>query len=107
MEPLAREVRLRLHRAPLVPTLHRRRRLRGTLGHSRRRLRGTRWRLVGGAVRRHRTQQGAVWGDFTGKNPTDRAKNGTKRGFLVEGDGGPLSVIVAPANTHDSLLIQG
>jgi putative transposase len=39
-------------------------------------------------------------------NPTDRAKNGTKRGVLTEGDGGPLAVVSAPANRHDSLLLQ-
>lgn len=62
---------------------------------------------MGVAVRRHRAQQGAFWGDFIGPNPTDRAKNGTKRGFVVEESGGPLGALVAPANTHDSLLIQG
>ena len=47
------------------------------------------------------------WGDFIGKNPTDRGKNGVKRGLIVEQDGGPLGVIVAPANAHDSTLIEG
>lgn len=45
-------------------------------------------------------------GDKVGPNPTDRAKNGTKRAVLTEGDGGPLSVTLAPANMHDSLLLQ-
>ncbi len=27
--------------------------------------------------------------------------------MLTEGDGGPLSVVTAPANRHDSLLLQG
>ena len=41
-----------------------------------------------------------------GPNPTDRAKNGTKRGVLTEAEGGPVAVVVAPANRHDSLLLQ-
>ena len=52
-------------------------------------------------------EQGAFWGEFTGKNPTDRAKPGTKRMLLVEEDGGPLGAIIAPANAHDSTLIGG
>lgn len=43
-------------------------------------------------------------GDEVGPNPTDRAKNGTKRSLLVEAAGGPLSVVVAPANVHDTKL---
>jgi putative transposase len=45
-------------------------------------------------------------GDQVGPNPTDRAKNGTKRGVLTEADGGPVAVVIAPANRHDSLLLQ-
>src|SRR5439155_15831650 len=52
-------------------------------------------------------EQGAFWGEFTGKNPTDRAKPGTKRMLLVDEDGGPLGAIIAPANAHDSTLIGG
>jgi putative transposase len=44
-------------------------------------------------------------GDAVGPNPTDRAKDGTKRSLLVEGDGGPLSVVVAPANGVDAKLL--
>lgn len=40
-----------------------------------------------------------------GPNPTDRAKQGTKKSLLVAGDGGPLSVVVAPANVNDHLLL--
>ena len=29
-----------------------------------------------------------------GKNPTDRGKNGVKRSLVVEGDGGPLGVVI-------------
>lgn len=53
---------------------------------------------------RYGLEQGAFWGDFVGPNPTDRAKNGVKRSLLVEADGGPLAVVVAPANVHDTEL---
>jgi transposase len=43
------------------------------------------------------------WGVLTGKNPTDRAKKGTKRHLLVDGKGTPLAVRLTGANRHDSL----
>lgn len=49
--------------------------------------------------------QGPARGDQVGANPTDRAKNGTKRGVLTEADGGPIAVVVKAANVHDSLLL--
>jgi len=58
---------------------------------------------VAGGRRRH--GQGAFWGDLIGPNPTDRAKNGVKRSLLVEADGGPLAVVVAGANVHDTKLL--
>ncbi len=45
-------------------------------------------------------------GDEIGPNPTDRGKAGTKRSLLVEAKGGPLSVVVAGANVHDTKLLQ-
>ena len=45
-------------------------------------------------------------GDKVGFNPTDRAKPGTKRSLLVEADGGPLAVVVAGANVHDTKLLE-
>ena len=42
--------------------------------------------------------------DATGKNPTDRAKMGTKRSLLTDGAGIPLAVVVDGANRHDSKL---
>jgi len=47
-----------------------------------------------------------VWGDAIGPNPTDRGKAGSKRSVLVEADGGPLSVVVAGANVHDTKLLE-
>ena len=41
-----------------------------------------------------------------GKNPTDRGKNGTKKSLLVDGDGGPLGVVLAAANVNDHLLLR-
>jgi putative transposase len=41
-----------------------------------------------------------------GKNPTDRGKNGTKRSLLVEGQGGPLGLVIAGANVHDAKLLR-
>lgn len=41
-----------------------------------------------------------------GKNPTDRGKNGSKQSVLVDGDGGPLGVVLAAANVNDHLLLH-
>ena len=43
-------------------------------------------------------------GKSTGPNPTDRAKSGTKRSILVEGNEMPLAVAVTGANRHDMKL---
>ena len=40
-----------------------------------------------------------------GKNPTDRGKPGTKKSLLVEGDGGPLGVVIAGANVVEQKLL--
>jgi len=42
--------------------------------------------------------QGAAGGGGCGPNPTDRAKQGTKRSLLVEVAGVPVAVVVAGAN---------
>jgi phosphoribosylformylglycinamidine (FGAM) synthase-like amidotransferase family enzyme len=42
------------------------------------------------------------WGAATGPNPTDRAKNGSKRHLLTDGRGTPLALIQTGANAHDS-----
>ena len=42
---------------------------------------------------------------FGGKNPTDRAKNGVKRGIVIDWKGIILSVIIDSANRHDSQLL--
>lgn len=42
---------------------------------------------------------------FGGKNPTDRAKNGVKKGIIIDWNRIVLSVIIDAANTHDSKLL--
>lgn len=42
----------------------------------------------------------------TGKNPTDRAKIGTKRSLLTEAKGIPISIDIAGANRHDVKLFE-
>ena len=63
-------------------------------------------RILGGTVRRvgrcglgmaggrRGHGQGTFGGDLIGPNPTDRGKAGSKRSLLVEGQGGPLSIVV-------------
>jgi putative transposase len=55
---------------------------------------------------RHRTLQSPFGGDLIGPNPTDRAKAGTKPSLLVEAGGGPVAVVVAPANRHDTKVLE-
>jgi len=43
------------------------------------------------------------WGLLTGKNPTDRAKKGSKRHLCVDGRGTPLSFRLTGANRNESL----
>ena len=50
--------------------------------------------------------KGAFRGGAIGRNPTDRGKAGSKKSILVDGAGGPLSVVVAGANVHDTKLLR-
>ena len=63
-------------------------------------------RRLGMAVRRLLHGKGAFWGGAIGRNPTDRGKAGSKKSILVDGAGGPLSVVVAGANVHDTKLLR-
>jgi putative transposase len=45
-------------------------------------------------------------GDEIGPNPTDRAKNGSKKSILTDRHGGPLSVVLAGANVVDAKLLD-
>ena len=62
--------------------------------------------LIGSGNRPIPYGQGPFGGDLVGPNPTDRGKPGTKRSLLVEAQGGPLSVVVAGANVHDTKLLK-
>jgi hypothetical protein len=44
-------------------------------------------------------------GEASGPSPVDRGKQGTKRSVLVDRNGIPLGVVVAPANRNDSPLL--
>jgi transposase len=44
-------------------------------------------------------------GEKAGRNPVDRGKQGIKRSSVVDAEGIPLGIVVAPANRHDSPLL--
>ena len=58
------------------------------------------WQAIDGAMTKAPLGRGA-----SGKNPTDRAKMGTKRSMLTDGAGIPLAVALEGANRHDSRLL--
>jgi putative transposase len=45
-------------------------------------------------------------GKKTGPNPTDRGKMGTKKSMIVDGEGGPLGVVIAGANVLERRLLK-
>jgi transposase len=45
-------------------------------------------------------------GEKAGRNPVDRGKLGVKSSILVDAKGIPLGAVVAPANRHDSPLLD-
>jgi len=45
-------------------------------------------------------------GEVSGRSPVDRGKQGTKRSVACDGDGTPLHLVAAPANDHDSPLLE-
>jgi IS5 family transposase len=45
-------------------------------------------------------------GEKAGRNPVDRGKLGVKRSTIVDAKGIPLGAVVAPANRHDSPLLD-
>lgn len=59
------------------------------------------WQAADGAM-----TKAPLGGEATGKNPTDRAKSGTKRSILVDSKGVPLAIVVSGANTNDHLLLE-
>ena len=45
-------------------------------------------------------------GQKAGRSPVDRGKQGLKRSMVVDGGGIPIGAIAAPANRHDSPLLE-
>ena len=45
-------------------------------------------------------------GEVAGGSPVDRGKQGIKRSAVVDANGIPLGAVAAPANRHDSLLLD-
>jgi hypothetical protein len=45
-------------------------------------------------------------GERAGRNPVDRGKQGIKRSTVVDAKGIPLGAVAAPANRHDSPLLE-
>jgi len=45
-------------------------------------------------------------GEMAGRSPVDRGKQGIKRSTAVDSDGIPLGTVTAPANRHDSPLLD-
>jgi transposase len=45
-------------------------------------------------------------GEIAGRSPVDRGKQGLKRSTVVDANGIPLGAIAAPANRHDSPLLE-
>jgi putative transposase len=59
------------------------------------------WQSVDGAM-----TKAPLGGDATGRNPTDRGKQGTKRSLMTEAEGIPVGLVVDGANVHDIRLLQ-
>lgn len=59
------------------------------------------WQAADGTLGKAR-----LGGDEIGANPTDRGKNGSKKSILTDRLGGPLSIVVAGANVHDTKLLD-
>jgi putative transposase len=58
------------------------------------------WQSVDGCM-----TKAPLGGEKTGPNPTDRAKSGTKRSILTDGDGLPLAIAIDGANRHDKKML--
>jgi hypothetical protein len=60
-----------------------------------------RWLSMDGAM-----SKAPLGGEKTGPNPTDRAKDGTKRRLLTEANGIPVGLAVDGANRNDSKMVR-
>src|SRR5918995_1689056 len=59
------------------------------------------WLAMDGAM-----TKAPLGGERTGRNPTDRGKQGTRRSLLVEAHGIPVGLAVEGANRHDKKLAE-
>ena len=59
------------------------------------------WQSIDGAI-----TKAPLGGEATGKNPTDRAKSGTKRSLMTEANGIPVAIVSSGANTLDRQLLE-
>jgi transposase len=59
------------------------------------------WQSVDGCM-----TKAPLGGEAVGPSPIDRAKSGTKRSLLTDGNGIPLSLAVDGANRHDKKLLE-
>lgn len=59
------------------------------------------WQAMDGAM-----TKAPLGGESTGRNPTDRGKQGVKRSLLTEGNGIPIGVAIDGANRHDKKLTE-
>jgi transposase len=59
------------------------------------------WLAMDGAM-----TKAPLGGERTGKNPTDRGKQGAKRSLLTEANGVPVGLAVEGANRHDKKLVE-
>ncbi len=59
------------------------------------------WLAMDGAI-----TKAPLGGEWTGKKPTDRGKQGAKRSLLVEANGVPVGLAVEGANRHDKKLVE-
>src|SRR5215217_1194979 len=94
-----------LHRARPFPGMGARRVLRGVMGAGLAEydeMEGIEWewQAIDGVM-----TKAPLGEDATGKNPTDRAKSGTKRSMLTDGAGIPLPEAVEGANCQDAELL--
>ena len=59
------------------------------------------WQSLDGCI-----TKAPLGGEATGRNPTDRGKQGTKRHLLTEGAGLPIGLVVTGANRHDKTQVE-
>ena len=59
------------------------------------------WQSIDGCI-----TKAPLGGEATGRNPTDRGKQGTKRHLLTEAAGMPVGVVVTGANRHDKTQVE-